>query len=583
MPAVLALLAGALVASPVRAAQTYTDTGLWLGYPYSLAFLKNTTVSGFADAKLVGQITNFQSTSPKLSCLNGLTINVYTAPAEFPGLHVVDDSLQGTVCARGAWTFGTYSYSGSWLNYPAYLLTLVPNACIECFGDSVLVGSVSSFNTQDPNFSCLNGQVLSTYTAAVEFPGRYIVHVKAGTMCTPFADTWTFPIFNYSGSWNGRTYGLTLVPNLEVESAPGANLITYQNTSTCGGLCGSPVRLQNFQTNDPNVTCMNGAAINVWMAQNEFPGKHVVHVAPGTTCIGFGGTWTLQPVSHYTITLKSFIPQSQLWDPDTSFVCSLLIYGSLTALTGNLCPYLSYSAENSVFGSNFSDPGAMNCWNPFDPLDTSVSGVFSGDGHGGFGGTARTETHVDFDWDPASRTISNFATTYQVHATSSVTLTYFWFGIPEATCTIYNGQGLQYPYNSTTSTSSFTLGSTGWDPFIPGETNASLCYLPSCGPYGDVIDATLNGYFQGDGTLYMPWTTDWFPSYGVQVWANKAYDAPQYEQTILDESGVNTMSFNGMLYIGFALKYYNAMTYACSPNILGGSCDTGSVTLQPAA
>ncbi len=571
LPTVFALLSAALFPSPASAGQTYTSTASWLGYPYSLTEVKHVNVASYADARFLGQVTNFQTNQPKPSCLNGLSINVYTAPVEFPGLYVVNDDSQGPMCALGTWTFPIYSYTASWLNYPSSSLTLIPSFCVECFGDSTLVGKVSNFQTQDPLFSCLDGQSLNLYSAPVEMPGLYVVRVVAGSMCTPYADAWTLPIYTYSGSWNGASYPLTLLQNNEVQTASDARLITFQNNCNGSGqpACGSPVRLQNFQTNDPNFSCLKGSSINVWMAQNEFPGKHVAHVIGGTMCIPFGITWTFLPVTHYTITLKSFIPQAQLWDPDTSSICSLLLYGSLTALTINSCPYLTYSSENAVLGTSSNDPGVPGCYTPFDPLDTNVSGVFSGDNHTGYDGTFRTQTVIDFDWDPASRTIKNFTTTMQ-HGTSSVTLDYYWFGIHVGgPCTVTSTAGLQSPPSGPTSNTSFTTGTSGWDPFIPGETNPYNCILyvlVACGPYGDVIDATLQGSFNTDGTLSLPSVmTDWYPSYGVEVWANKGYDAPQYRQTVVNESWVNTMSFNGIIYVGYALKYYNAMTGACTP------------------
>jgi hypothetical protein len=593
LPTVFALLCSALFASPASAGQTYTSTAAWLGYTYSLTNVKHVNVAGYPDARLVGQVTNFQTNQPRPSCLNGLSINVYTAPAEFPGLYAVNDDSQANMCADGTWTFPIFTYTASWLNYPSSSLTLVPNVCVECFADSTLAGGVTNFQTHDLNFSCLDGQRVNVYTAASEFPGRYVVHVVAGSMCTP-SGTWTFPIYTYTGSWNGASYQLTLLPNVEVQAAADASLITYQNN--CGGSgqpsCGSGVGLQNFQTTDPNFSCLDGSSINVWMAQNEFPGKHVAHAVGGTVCTAYGDTWTFLPVSHYTISLKSFIPQAQLWDPDTSAVCALLLYGSLTALTVNSCPYLTYTAENLVLGSSSANPGAVNCYTPFDPLNTYVSGVFTGDNHTDYSGSFRTQTVIDFDWNPASRTISNFTKSSEQHGTSTVTLSYYWWGIRVGgPCTVTSQQGLQSPPSSAAG-AGFTMGTSGYDPFVPGVTNPYNCILyvlASCGPYGDVIDATLRGSFNADGTLALPWESDWYPSYGLEVWPNQSYNAPQYRQTIRDESGVNTMSLTGITYVGYALKYYNALTYACTPTpdptgfiVPMLYCLTGSPTLNPA-
>jgi hypothetical protein len=266
-----------------------------------------------------------------------------------------------------------------------------------------------------------------------------------------------------------------------------------------------------------------------------------------------------------------------------------LIYGSLLALGINSCPYPTYTSENAVFGSSSSNPGAVNCYTPFDPFDTNVTGVFTGDNHAGFSGSVRTQTTIDFDWNPASRTISNFITSAE-HGVSTVTLSYYWFGILLAQCSVSSTQGLQYPVSSTVSSASFTTGTSGYDPFVPGETNPNNCLLfPYCGPYGNVIDATLRGSFNANGTLTLNWVTDWYPSFGVQAWPNKSYNAPQYQQTVLDESGVSTMSLTGISYVGFGLKYYNALTGACTPTpdptgliISYNYCNTGGTFLYPA-
>src|SRR3989442_10880060 len=149
LPTVVALLSAVLFATPASAGQTYSYSASWQGYPSStLTLVPNVIVAGYPDARLVGQVTNFQTTSKKQSCLNGLSINVYTAPAEFPGAYVVNDDSQGAMCVLGTWTFPIYSYVASWLNYPPSSVTLIPNVCVECFGDSTLVGRISRPTTR---------------------------------------------------------------------------------------------------------------------------------------------------------------------------------------------------------------------------------------------------------------------------------------------------------------------------------------------------------------------------------------------------------------------------------------------------
>lgn len=88
-------------ASPGRAGAS----GLWNGVPATLTAVPNAPVESYADAELVGQIHDFQTSARPQSCLDGEAINVWLAPREFPGLYVVHDGAQGAQCAYGTWTF----------------------------------------------------------------------------------------------------------------------------------------------------------------------------------------------------------------------------------------------------------------------------------------------------------------------------------------------------------------------------------------------------------------------------------------------------------------------------------------------
>ncbi|WP_448590101.1 hypothetical protein [Thermodesulfobium sp.] len=78
----------------------FSYTGYWNGQLVELQYIQNVTVEGFRDASLVGQITDFQTNEPvgvKPPCylLNGESINVFVAPAEYPNLYIVHNGLQG--------------------------------------------------------------------------------------------------------------------------------------------------------------------------------------------------------------------------------------------------------------------------------------------------------------------------------------------------------------------------------------------------------------------------------------------------------------------------------------------------------
>ena len=83
----------------------YSYSASWQGATVALRHVPNQTVESLPDATLVGQVGNFETNDATYSCLNGETINVFTAPAEFPGDYVVHNGLQGSQCAYGTWTF----------------------------------------------------------------------------------------------------------------------------------------------------------------------------------------------------------------------------------------------------------------------------------------------------------------------------------------------------------------------------------------------------------------------------------------------------------------------------------------------
>jgi len=95
------------VSAPVS---SYSFTGVWQGQTVNLTLVTNVTVEQLPDARLVGQITNFETNEPAGSKppfyeLNGESMNVWTAPAEFPGMYVVHNGEQGNQATYGTWTF----------------------------------------------------------------------------------------------------------------------------------------------------------------------------------------------------------------------------------------------------------------------------------------------------------------------------------------------------------------------------------------------------------------------------------------------------------------------------------------------
>ena len=280
---------------------TYSSSGSWLGTPLALQPQPSVSVEGLPDATLLSQqLINFQTNDPSTSCLNGQSINVFTAPKEFPDQFVVHDGLQGSMCAYGTWTIPR-TYTGTWAGTAGTQLNRHSNVTVEGYADAAVVGQLTNFQTTDPTYACLKGATINVFTAPAEFPGQYVVHDgMQGSMCA--YGTWLIPQ-TYVGVWLGKGIVISPRSNVTVESYPDAVVVG---------------QVTNFQTTDPRVSCLNGQAINVFSAPNELPGVYVVHdglqgpmCAYGTWTIpkSYGGTWLGRPASldlHANVTVESY-------------------------------------------------------------------------------------------------------------------------------------------------------------------------------------------------------------------------------------------------------------------------------------
>ncbi len=82
--------------------------------------------------------------------------------------------------------------------------------------------------------------------------------------------------YTYTCSWNGTPISLTHLCNSTMEGMPDESLV-----GTCNG----------FETDDPSQSCLNGEAINTFVAPQEFPGVYLVHNGlMGNQCTY--GLWT---------------------------------------------------------------------------------------------------------------------------------------------------------------------------------------------------------------------------------------------------------------------------------------------------
>jgi hypothetical protein len=180
---------------------------------------------------------------------------------------------------------------------------------------------------------------------------------------------------------------------------------------------------------------------------------------------------------HYRIEVRAWIPQPAVVDPVFP-----VAYRSHTLL-----------------------PQVGGCENPrFEPPGRTRyarSSVYRGDGHTGYGGTFRAETWVEFDWD--GEVISDVnASPDGEFGTTHRDFTYKWPRGNTHSCT-----------NSDTATESAEVlanGSNAWS-FDIDATN------PLTPPGSPAINSEVDVTFTGPETLLVSYTTDRFPSHGIQV------------------------------------------------------------------
>ncbi len=87
---------------------------------------------------------------------------------------------------------GFYSYNCV-LNGTPVSLYYTRQRSVETFPDAINLGpNCVNFQTQDPTYSCLNGENINVYTAHAEYPCMYAIHNGGmGAQCT-YA-TWLYP------------------------------------------------------------------------------------------------------------------------------------------------------------------------------------------------------------------------------------------------------------------------------------------------------------------------------------------------------------------------------------------------------
>ncbi|MCW6160150.1 MAG: hypothetical protein LVQ95_03635 [Candidatus Micrarchaeales archaeon] len=211
----------------------YSYTGVYNGTNMALTWVPNHTIENLSDARLVGVITDFQTTNPYYSCLNGDSMNVWSASNEYPGVLVVHNGLQGSQCTYITATFVplgngggnkfpnpyNYTYTGSYKG-AGETLSWVPNHTIENDSGAQLIGTLSNFYTANPYYSCLNGESINVWTDP-NYPNEYVIHNgMQGPQCT-----YITAVFS-SGSTRGSTPIMTITVNRPQNMPTGTNFET---------------------------------------------------------------------------------------------------------------------------------------------------------------------------------------------------------------------------------------------------------------------------------------------------------------------------------------------------------------------
>jgi len=182
----------------------YTFTGAYNGQAIVFHWVPNHTIEGLSDAKLVGTITDFQTTDPKYTCLNGENINVWSAPSEYPGDYVVHNGDMGPQCTYLTLTFPTTGGTGNGFGSNPGTSSANYTSCNN-FVVATTAQSYYGEHTAATGMCTWNGGVLNIYygsgdSGAVNF-------TITGSDGVTYAE-----LYPYSTTWCNSYYGATYLP-----------------------------------------------------------------------------------------------------------------------------------------------------------------------------------------------------------------------------------------------------------------------------------------------------------------------------------------------------------------------------------
>jgi hypothetical protein len=230
---------------------------------------------------------------------------------------------------------------------------------------------------------------------------------------------------------------------------------------------------------------------------------------------------------HYEVELKAWIPFAHVVDPEEP----ARLHDWLDTLS-------------TIGGSILDDISVLNA-----KLNYEFHSYYRGDGHTGYPGGYRVLTKAAFDFDGTSITGFTHVGTYgashrdwNYHAWFDVTA-----GVGPFRTTLYSKDITKKSgTESKTATSATSGASAGASSFSLGMSSAN----PLVMTWAPTIDSDLTGKLDSSGNMAISYTTDLFPSHGIQV---KRDGGVIKEEVVNDPSGINPFGPIAAINIGHRL------------------------------
>ena len=229
--------------------------------------------------------------------------------------------------------------------------------------------------------------------------------------------------------------------------------------------------------------------------------------------------------------MKAWIPHAHVVDPEE--------------------PMRASDWLDTILGASNAAADAMPGVSP--RLKYDYHSRYRGDGHTGYAGGYRVLSKATFDWD--GRTITNFLQVgsygashrdYDYHAWLEISAGFGPLQTSLGSIDVLKGSSSESQTASAATSgavagaSSFTLGTSSANPLV-------MTWAPT-------IDADLTGTLDAAGNMSISFTTDLFPSHGIQV---KKDGAVLNTKVVNDPSGINALGPIGAADIGRRLTSHS--------------------------